>query len=111
MVTCFFALLTLIRETLCQTRRHQKRHRHREKPGLRTGVASADDAIRISGDANLIRASIVDDAMAGGATWDHIVSEAAGSDWNHVQLMDPYDLWNTAVSNLVGANSTVAVWV
>lgn len=67
---------------------------------------AGQDAIRISGVANYIKAHFTDDAFAGGgATYQHLFSEAGGSDWNLCEYIEPYVLNTAGGTNFVGGNS------
>lgn len=69
--------------------------------------STAIEAIRVDGVANYIKAHFTDDAFAGGgATWDYLIEEAAGSDYNHMDYIEPYTLNSVAATNYVGGNST-----
>ena len=71
-------------------------------------ASTADTAIRISGVANYIKAHFTDDAFGGGGhTYNYLVSEAAGSDYNLVDVIQPYTLNSVGISNMVGGHSVV----
>ena len=70
--------------------------------------STAQTAIRLQGLANYVKAHFTDDAFAGGgSTWDYLVSEAAGSDYNLVDIIQPYTLNSAGISNMVGGHSVV----
>jgi len=54
--------------------------------------STADPAVQINGDGNLVKVIISDDAKAAGETWGYAVKEGAGAERNEYVIHNPWDL-------------------
>ena len=64
--------------------------------------------VHINGKANYLKLHYTDDGFAGGgSTWSYLVDEVAGSDYNLVDVIQPYTLNSVGISNMSGGSSVV----